>query len=86
MANGEPQWWYSEITPNIQREVVMTYTVANAETVAALTQRLAAVTALARELAAGVHQDALHAPDWSVCDMQPCVRYRAVIEGDERSV
>ena len=81
MPDGEPQWWYSDITPNIPREVVMTYTVANAETVAALTQRLAAITALARELAVGVHQDALHAPDWSECPHQPCVRYRAVLEG-----
>lgn len=83
MADGEPQWWYSDITPNIPREVVMTFTVANAGTVAALTQRLGAVSALARELAVGVHQDALHAPDWSVCEMAPCVRYRTVLEGSE---
>lgn len=51
------------------------------EAVAIAENRLAAITALARELATGVHQDALHAPDWSVCDMQPCVRYRAVLEG-----
>lgn len=46
--------------------------------------RIAALTALARELAVGVHRQALHQPNWRDCPHAPCVAYRRVIEEQDR--